>query len=567
VIASMRKCRSRRQVLILDCCYAGAFSKAMLAKGQESIGIQERFATEGAGRVVLAASDSMQVALEGKEIRGEPSLSAFTRILVDGIQGGEADQDGDGHISLDELYDYLYERMRRDNPDQTPTISNLEKQGDIVIALSPRAAAPPPIVDDEPESAVVADVPVPPGPPPDDKPVGGEPTPGLLAQLVEYARIHRRLTIGVGAALVVAAIVAVVLLVAGGGSSARWALAEVGSDVLGPGQRIKGIAALPGGDSAIAVGVSRSRPAVWIYDGSSWSSVPRADVDGNSGQMLAAAASGPTAVAVGNVVESQGNVGAMVWRRSGARWVRDCPTECGGAGRQEMLAVARIAGGLIAVGRDSSSGRFDGAVWRLRDGETSWHRIARNDLSLDGAFNQSMRGVVQIGGRIVAVGSTGSDGAIWTSRNDGDSWTQVPSSAVLGTPGHAIELLAVTALSTAAGPRLIAVGRETVTGENQAVEAAAWYSDDGERWSRATVRNARFSVQQMVDVDASAQGVVAVGNATGDRAGVWESTDGTDWSGVNSRSFGRGSGMAGIAELRNGTSFAVGSAIWVKQSG
>jgi uncharacterized caspase-like protein len=141
MVAAMRRCRSRQQVLLLDCCYAGAFSRAMLTKGDERVGVQERFATEGAGRVVITASDALQYALEGDELQGETTLSVFTRALVEGIRTGEADQNRDGRVSLDELYDYVYDRVRQVNPNQTPTTSNLDKRGEIVIALNPHASA------------------------------------------------------------------------------------------------------------------------------------------------------------------------------------------------------------------------------------------------------------------------------------------------------------------------------------------------------------------------------------------------------------------------------------------
>jgi uncharacterized caspase-like protein len=139
MVAVMSECRSRQQVLLLDCCYAGAISRAMLTKSDKRVGVQERFATEGAGRVVITASDSMQVALEGGRIRGKPTPSVFTHVLVEGIESGEADQNADGRVSLDELYDYVYERVRRISPTQTPTTSSLEKRGEIVIAQNPHA--------------------------------------------------------------------------------------------------------------------------------------------------------------------------------------------------------------------------------------------------------------------------------------------------------------------------------------------------------------------------------------------------------------------------------------------
>jgi len=566
VIASMRKCRSRQQVVIIDCCYAGAFSKAMLGKSAGRVGIQERFATEGSGRVVIAASDAMQIALDGTEIHGETTLSAFTHVLVDGIREGHADQDRDGHVSLDELYDYVYTRMQAEHPDQTPTISNLDKKGDIVIALNPH------IVDDKPEAepGVLEE---PKGPRP-DKPDEGDDGggagprrgPGLRETLTQKARAHPRLTIGLGVGLLAVAIVAVVLGVNRGGSNDDWALTDVGPAALDG--LLFDIAALPNGYSAVAVGRSRDRkPEVWTYDGTSWSRQRQGEVNAGSGRMHAVGAFRGAVVAVGNIDESKGNTDAMAWRRRAPdnQWVRSCsPKDCGGTARQEMLAVAPIAGGLIAVGRDAKAGNFDAAVWRSLDDGTSWQRIAANDPTLAQPFNQVMNGVVEYGDLIVAVGFSGRNGAIWTSANGGDDWTRVASSAVFSTSGHPVDLLAVATMPTREGPRLVAVGREGGPG---GYRAAAWFSDDGERWSRATVEHAAFSGQQMVDLVLGQKELIAVGSASNSRAGVWRAPDGAMWTEMSSGSFSAPSGMTGIAQLSDGTSYAVGTAIWVNNSG
>ncbi len=65
----MRRSRSRKQVLLLDCCYSGAFARGMVAKTSMDVGAKERF--EGHGRVVLTASDAMQYAFEGSEVTGK----------------------------------------------------------------------------------------------------------------------------------------------------------------------------------------------------------------------------------------------------------------------------------------------------------------------------------------------------------------------------------------------------------------------------------------------------------------------------------------------------------------
>jgi Caspase domain len=133
----MSRSRSRRVVLMLDCCYSGAFARGMMARADPAIDLRDRF--EGRGRIVLTASSAMEYAFEDAELsgrRGQPSV--FTRALVQGLETGKADRDGDGHVSVDELYDYLYDEVSRKSPKQTPGRWDFEMQGDILIARTPR---------------------------------------------------------------------------------------------------------------------------------------------------------------------------------------------------------------------------------------------------------------------------------------------------------------------------------------------------------------------------------------------------------------------------------------------
>jgi formylglycine-generating enzyme required for sulfatase activity len=132
----MRRCASRQQVLLLDCCYSGAFAKGMIAKAGAGIGTREQF--EGRGRVILTASDAMQYAFEGDRIEGQATPSVFTRALLDGIVTGQADLDQDGRIAFDELAEYVCERVKEGNPAQTPQRWELGVDGKIYIARNPR---------------------------------------------------------------------------------------------------------------------------------------------------------------------------------------------------------------------------------------------------------------------------------------------------------------------------------------------------------------------------------------------------------------------------------------------
>jgi uncharacterized caspase-like protein/tetratricopeptide (TPR) repeat protein len=134
----MNRSRSRRQILLLDCCYSGAFKQGMLAKGDKRVGAGEQF--EGQGRIVLTASDALQYSFEGEHVEGESVRSVFTRTLVHGLETGEADLDRDGLLSLDEVYDYVYGRVSDERPEQKPTKMGYV-EGRIFIGINPRPVA------------------------------------------------------------------------------------------------------------------------------------------------------------------------------------------------------------------------------------------------------------------------------------------------------------------------------------------------------------------------------------------------------------------------------------------
>lgn len=129
---SMDQSRSRRQILILDCCNSGAFSQGTKAVTGGSIGTASAFEGNGYGRIVLTASDSTQFAWEGDKVIGETENSLFTHFLIKGLEG-EADTDHDGRITVDDLYDYAYEKIVTITPKQTPGKWSYKQQGEIAL--------------------------------------------------------------------------------------------------------------------------------------------------------------------------------------------------------------------------------------------------------------------------------------------------------------------------------------------------------------------------------------------------------------------------------------------------
>jgi hypothetical protein len=131
----MSRSRSRRIVLLLDCCFGGAFARGLTHRAGESVAIKEEF--EGQGRVVLTASRAMEYAFEGDSLEGDAHPSIFTSAIVEGLESGDADYDGDSRISIDELYDYVYDRVRETTPSQTPSKWTFDVYGDLYVARSP----------------------------------------------------------------------------------------------------------------------------------------------------------------------------------------------------------------------------------------------------------------------------------------------------------------------------------------------------------------------------------------------------------------------------------------------
>ncbi|HEY2956612.1 MAG TPA: caspase family protein [Actinomycetota bacterium] len=139
----MGRSRSRRVVLLLDCCYAGAFERGMTARAGSGVGIEEHFG--GRGRAVITASSAMEYAFEGDQLTDARAVapSVFTSALVEGLRTGDADRDQDGYVALDELYDYVYDRVREATPNQTPGKWTFGVQGELVIARRGRPVTTP----------------------------------------------------------------------------------------------------------------------------------------------------------------------------------------------------------------------------------------------------------------------------------------------------------------------------------------------------------------------------------------------------------------------------------------
>lgn len=84
------RCRSKRVVVLLDCCFGGSFPIGTRARAGDAVDVEDHLG--GRGRVLITASNAMEYAYEGNELSGSSQPSFFTRTIVEGLETGMADR-------------------------------------------------------------------------------------------------------------------------------------------------------------------------------------------------------------------------------------------------------------------------------------------------------------------------------------------------------------------------------------------------------------------------------------------------------------------------------------------
>ncbi len=145
----------QQRVVILDCCYSGAFQEGWAPKSTDRVDIQGQFnqpqQDQAKGQAVLTSSSATQKTSESKQVRGLAVLASsdklsfehegaglYTQYLVDGIETGAADIDKNGTISTRQLHNYAAEKVKVVRPAMEPLFYHYRNGSDIVLANSPR---------------------------------------------------------------------------------------------------------------------------------------------------------------------------------------------------------------------------------------------------------------------------------------------------------------------------------------------------------------------------------------------------------------------------------------------
>jgi tetratricopeptide (TPR) repeat protein len=116
------------KILVLDCCYSGSFKGGDTLPGKLA----------GEGRFVLTASRGAELAPDAE---AHETTSPFTRFLIEALAAEAEDSDGDGYLSVEDVYAYVADRMRRDRLSR-PQRSFASAVDVIALARAPSDARP-----------------------------------------------------------------------------------------------------------------------------------------------------------------------------------------------------------------------------------------------------------------------------------------------------------------------------------------------------------------------------------------------------------------------------------------
>lgn len=129
----LRKSKAKKQILILDCCFSGAYNDINNYKSN----IEEDFDNiieKGIGNVVLTSSSSIQYSYTSNPKNSIGEESYYTKYMLEGIETGAADLYKDGQITAHELHLYIRKKMLKNKVPQSPRINNENSEIDIIIA-------------------------------------------------------------------------------------------------------------------------------------------------------------------------------------------------------------------------------------------------------------------------------------------------------------------------------------------------------------------------------------------------------------------------------------------------
>jgi len=132
---NIERLRSRRVLMIFDCCYSGAAGGRTIpmpgVRTTPEIGTEYLEKVSGKGRMVFTACTGKELAKENRDF----GHGVFTHFLLEGL-GGKADFKGDRRVDAEELWMFAQrETVRATNGEQSPVRTGWVEGDSIILTL------------------------------------------------------------------------------------------------------------------------------------------------------------------------------------------------------------------------------------------------------------------------------------------------------------------------------------------------------------------------------------------------------------------------------------------------
>jgi hypothetical protein len=115
----LANCEAHQKLVIADACYSGSLLAAKTPMFESVDLFYKKLAASAGGTAFLLSSKSEEYSLESQGLR----QGIFSHFLIKGLQGN-ADDNADKLITLDELYSFVYEKVRSYSQNmQTPVLA------------------------------------------------------------------------------------------------------------------------------------------------------------------------------------------------------------------------------------------------------------------------------------------------------------------------------------------------------------------------------------------------------------------------------------------------------------
>lgn len=115
----MKESKARHKLVIADACHSGSLLAAKIPVQDALVKYYDAFEQSQGGIALMMSSKREEYSLEDAGLRS----GVFSHFLIEGLKG-KADYDGNKILTIEELFDYVYNRVRGYTANvQTPTLS------------------------------------------------------------------------------------------------------------------------------------------------------------------------------------------------------------------------------------------------------------------------------------------------------------------------------------------------------------------------------------------------------------------------------------------------------------